>query len=118
MTDLNKESAKLVKKMKLYAIHHWYDDGYGRRIDYGIVVGTINELIKYFHYVLECGYSQQYEKGCKKINMNPRSVDSLCESLYNASNNAVHSDFSGKFFEPAEITQRLFNRYMRETCDA
>lgn len=113
MTALNKESAKLVKKMKLYAVHLWYD-GYGRHFDYGNVVGTIDDLINYFRYILECGYFWQHEKGCKKINMNPRSVASLCKNLYNASNNSDSNGFSGKFYEPAEITQELFDAYMKE----
>lgn len=117
MTDLNKESAKMVKKMKLYAVHHWHD-GYGRHVDYGVVVGTIDELIHAFHYTLDCGHSWQNEKGCKKINMNPRGVVSLCKNLYNASNNATGNGFSGKFYEPAEITQALFDEYMKKHCDA
>ena len=61
--------------------------GYG--IDERTVTGTLEYLIDYFSYTLEVGESWQYEKGNKKINVNPKSAKSLVTNLNNAKTNAA-----------------------------
>jgi len=50
---------------------------------------TIPELVEYHAYTLECGAS---EKGNKKINVNPKTINSLVTNLNNAVNNNGYSD--------------------------
>lgn len=52
------------------------------------VSGTIHELIEYFGYTLEVGQSWQHEKGNKKINRNPETIEELVKNLNNAKKNA------------------------------
>lgn len=52
------------------------------------VSGTIPELIEYFGYTLEVGQSWQHEKGNKKINRNPETIEELVKNLNNAKKNA------------------------------
>lgn len=65
--------------------------------------GTLQELINYFSYTLECGKSYEHEKGNKKINMNPKNIQSLCTNLYNASNNSARNGYGGCEYEWEEI---------------
>lgn len=51
------------------------------------VSGTVEELTKYFSYTLECGASWQYERGCRKVNTNPKTIKSLITALNNAFDN-------------------------------
>lgn len=53
--------------------------------------GTLEELIRYFGYTLECGKSWQNEPGNKKINTNPRTAKSLVANLNKASANSCRS---------------------------
>ena len=59
---------------------------------------TLAEAIEYYGYTLEVGASYIYEKGSKKINRTPKTIDSLITNLRNASNNSARngcgSDFS------------------------
>jgi hypothetical protein len=64
--------------------------------------GTLAELTKAFKNTLDTGASYSYEKGNKKINMNPKSVKSLCTQLYNAMNNAAQNGYSGCTFQVKE----------------
>jgi hypothetical protein len=60
--------------------------------------GTLPELIKYFSYTLESGASYNGDKGCKKVNRNPKTIKGLITSLNNAaSNTSVH--YQSKFYE-------------------
>lgn len=65
--------------------------------------GTLEELIQYYKYTLETGQSYEHEKGNKKINTNPKNIESLVKNLYNASNNAAANGYSGCFYEYEEI---------------
>lgn len=51
------------------------------------VTGTIEELTEYFSYTLECGASWQNEKGCRKVNKNPKTIKSLINAINNAFDN-------------------------------
>jgi len=55
---------------------------------------TLTELIQYHAYTLEVGASWQHEKGNKKININPKTINSLIQNLNNATNNAAQNGFS------------------------
>lgn len=46
--------------------------------------GTLAELIEYFGYTLEKGASWQWERGCKKVNRNPKSIKGLMTALENS----------------------------------
>ena len=60
--------------------------------------GTLPELIQYFSYTLECGESYSSNKGCKKVDRNPKTIKGLITSLNNAaSNTSVH--YQSKFYE-------------------
>ena len=58
------------------------------------IVGTLDELIRYFGYTLECGASWSYQKGCKKVNTHPKTIRSLLTAL----DNAVYNTQSGCFY--------------------
>jgi hypothetical protein len=59
---------------------------------------TVAEAIDYYGYTLEVGASYSNERGNKKINRTPKTIDSLITNLRNASNNGARngcgSDFS------------------------
>jgi len=61
--------------------------------------GTLSELIEYYSYTLECGKDYEHEKGNRKINTNPKNINSLITNLNNASNNAASNGYSGTSFE-------------------
>lgn len=65
--------------------------------------GTLPELVKSFGYTLECGSSYEHEKGNKKINLNPKSIDTLVKNLYNAKNNSAANGYSGSSFSFVEV---------------
>ena len=60
--------------------------------------GTLEELIKYHSYTLECGASYQHERGNKKINREPKSIATLISNLNNAVNNSAANGYAGKFY--------------------
>ena len=49
---------------------------------------TLQEAVEYFEYTLETGAAYSQERGNKKINLNPKTIDSLITNLNNASRNA------------------------------
>ena len=115
MTALNKESKKMVRQLKLVAIHHTASRLYsGETRDYGVEIGTLAELIENHYYTLECGKAYEHERGNRKINMSPKTVKSLCTNLMNAADNSSRNGYSGSYYEPAEITQELFDKYIKE----
>lgn len=52
---------------------------------------TVAEAVEYYGYTLECGASWQHEKGNKKINCNPKGIESLIKNLNNASDNTARN---------------------------
>lgn len=59
---------------------------------------TVAEAVAYYGYTLECGASWEHEKGNKKINRNPKSIDALIKNLNNASNNSARNG-CGDYYE-------------------
>ena len=49
--------------------------------------GTVDELKKKFRYTLDCGASYNGERGCKKVNPDPKSIKSLVDNLNKAAEN-------------------------------
>lgn len=58
------------------------------------ISGTLEELISYFAYTLECGKSYEHEKGNKKINVKPKSIKSFVANLNNAETNSSANGWS------------------------
>ncbi len=107
MTALDQQSATLVKKMKLYAIQ---GTSYGFMSNtYPAAVGTIDELIAYHNYTLDCGDSWQYENGAREVKTNPSSIEALVTSL----NNAAYNIHEYTKYKQVEITQEMFDRYVK-----
>ena len=77
------------KEAKRYKIRITRSGRFGNSYPDRFAEGTLAELIEYFRYTLEVGKSWEHEKGNKKINMNPKSIESLLNNLYNAKNNAA-----------------------------
>lgn len=63
-----------------------------------VVSGTIAEHLKYFGYTLETGKSWEHEKGNKKINMNPKTIEKLVEMLNRAEDNAARNGYGGTHY--------------------
>jgi hypothetical protein len=60
--------------------------------------GTLAELIEYYSYTLETGKSYEHERGRKKINLNPKNIESLVQNLNNAKSNAAANGQSSERF--------------------
>ena len=60
--------------------------------------GTLAELIEYYSYTLETGKSYEHERGRKKINLNPKNIESLVQNLNNAKSNAAANGQSNERF--------------------
>ena len=58
------------------------------------VTGTLPELIDYFRYTLDCGASWNGQRGCAKVNKNPKSIKGLLTALSNAVYNTQGSCYS------------------------
>ena len=59
---------------------------------------TLEELIEYFSYTLECGVAYQHEKGNKKIDRNPKTIKSLITNLNNAESNSAANGYSSTYY--------------------
>lgn len=64
-----------------------------------IYTGSLKDLISKFSYTLECGRSWQHEKGNKKINTNPKTIDSLITNLNNSARNSAANGNPNTFYE-------------------
>jgi hypothetical protein len=60
--------------------------------------GTLAELIEYYGYTLETGKSYEHERGNRKINLNPKNIESLVQNLNNAKSNAAANGQSNERF--------------------
>ena len=60
--------------------------------------GTLAELIEYYSHTLEIGKSYEHERGNKKINVNPKNIESLVQNLNNAKSNAAANGQSSERF--------------------
>jgi len=89
-----------MKKEKTFIIEIARNGGFmsSRPTRYSYAEGTLEYLIKYFSYTLECGASWQHEKGNKKVNCNPKTVAGLIKSLNIATNNSAANGYSGTYY--------------------
>lgn len=60
--------------------------------------GTLAELIEYYGYTLETGKSYEHARGNRKINLNPKNIESLVQNLNNAKSNAAANGQSNERF--------------------
>jgi hypothetical protein len=67
---------------------------------------TVEEAVVYFGYTLECGASYAHERGNKKINRNPKNINSLLTNLNNASNNSARNG-CGDYYKAQEVVGSL-----------
>lgn len=49
--------------------------------------GTLDELKGTFSYTFDCGASYNGQRGCKKVNPDPKSIKSLVDNLNKAAEN-------------------------------
>ena len=80
--------------MKTYNIETVKSNGFNCESGYK----TLEELVEYFGYTLECGVAYQHEKGNKKIDRNPKTIKSLIKNLNNAVNNAAANGVGNKHY--------------------
>lgn len=65
---------------------------------------TLAEAIEYYSYNLEVGASWSHERGNKKINKSPKTINSLITNLTNAGNNAARNGYGGYYsYEVASV---------------
>jgi hypothetical protein len=92
------------KTVKRYKITDSYSPLYGSGRDREYKQeGTLEELIKAYSYTLETGKSYERERGNKKINLNPKSIQALCDNLQKAKDNAARDGYSGHSYTWEEI---------------
>ena len=91
---------------KTYLVECANNGGYlsSRPTRYSYQEGTLEELIRAHSYTLECGASWQHEKGNRKINQNPKTINALISNLNWATNNSASNGYSGKSYEV--VTER------------
>jgi len=99
MKKIVKESLN-EETQKIYTIECENSGGYMSRgpSRYYYQTGTLAELIQAYSYTLEVGQSWEREKGNRKVNRNPKSVDQLVNNLNIATNNAAANGYSGKYY--------------------
>lgn len=59
------------------------------------LIGSLEELIKYFSDILECGASHSSKKGNSKINLTPKTIKSLISNINKAVNNSAENGHAG-----------------------
>lgn len=62
------------------------------------VKGTMEYLLNYFGYTLECGKCYEREKGARKINMKPTTGRALVTTLNNAASNSAANGCPDTFY--------------------
>ena len=65
------------------------------------VKGTMEHLLKYFGYTLDCGKSYEREKGARKVNARPTTGKALVTALNNAAYNRAANHCPGEYYELA-----------------
>lgn len=91
------------KVVKRYKITDHYSPLFGGRDREYTSEGTLEELIAYHKYTLETGKSYEHEKGNKKINLNPKTIQQLCDNLVKAKDNAARNGYGGHSYDWEEI---------------
>ena len=99
---LLEEMVDEAKTIKRYKITDHYAPMFGKDREY-TAEGTLEELIKYYSYTLETGKSYEHEKGNKKINLTPKTIQQLCDNLEKAKNNAAANGYGGHFYSYEEL---------------
>jgi len=99
-----------MKKEKTYIIESVRSGGYmsSRPTRYSYAEGTLQYLIGYHSYTLECGASWQHEKDNGKVNQNPKTIVGLVKSLNIATNNSAANGYSGTSYEL--VTERRIEK--------
>lgn len=77
-----------------------------------VQTGTLAELIQCHSYTLELGARYQHEKGNKKINRAPKSIDSLVKNLNNAVNNSAAIGYAGETYKLSDALSPAEERLM------
>lgn len=86
-----------MKKAKEYTVICYHR---GRTTEY---TGTLEHLInKVFGYTLQCGASWEGQRGCRKVNTNPKSGKALVTALNNAVHNTQGSCYDPDWYELKE----------------
>ena len=68
-----------------------------------IYTGTMEHLVNdVFSYTLECGHSWEYERGNRKVNMNPRTGRTLVNALNNAAYNTSRNGNPNTYYTLVE----------------
>lgn len=71
--------------------------------DYSSRPLTLEEAVKHFSYTLECGAFYENEEGNKKIDLNPKTIDSLLYNLNNASDNSACCGRGGDAYTAIQV---------------
>ena len=77
-------------------------------------VGTIAELTEAFSYTLECGASYAHEKGNKKINLAPKSMNTLVKNINNAHNNSAADGWGENSYSIGIVTSEEAKEWLSE----
>ena len=86
----------MAKTAKIYFIKKYH------RGRYTIVKGTIEQLVEYFGYALECGHSWN-----SKINKNPTTYKSLISNL-----NKSYHETQGSCYDPDFVDEATENDFV------
>lgn len=86
----------MAKTAKVYFIKKYH------RGRYTIVKGTVEQLVKYFGYILECGHSWN-----PKINKNPTTYKSLISNL-----NKSYHETQGSCYDPDFVDEATENDFV------
>lgn len=65
--------------------------------------GTLPELVEYFGYTLKAGASYNGQKGCKKVNDNPKTIKSLMTALQNSVYNTQGNCYEQDSYDYTEV---------------
>ena len=88
-----------MKQPKIYyiCVHSSNSFNGTRKVKY--LAGTFQEFINYYKYTLSNGKCYEYEKGKKKINLEPKTIASLVTNVNNALNNSARNGYSNTWIE-------------------
>ena len=59
---------------------------------------TVEEASRFYAYTLEVGASFQHEKGASKINLKPRTINSLLSNLNKATHNSTANGYGDAIY--------------------
>ena len=85
--------------MKTYTIRYSYIGGHDERRYTRETTDTLENLIRYFSYTLECGKAYEREYGNRRINTAPKSARSLVTNLNNAESNRARNGCASTYYE-------------------